>query len=449
MDDRTAENIDGKDEFPKVDCKYETYSSMDGLGLGKNIKKFFGISKSDSSRTYTATVIPAGGAEDYPHQSTITEAKTPKDSRIETDNRNEGKEDSSTTVVYKDTGKAMMSSNSQTSQPLQAIGEMGANLQRQSPTLSVNSQYVISPDENNKKPGLALIITGQKFAIGNGLFRNGAEKDLTNMFEIFYNLNFEVRWQPFANRTTEHLKNELIKCAEDPTLEQKKCLVIVISSHGGEVKLGGPYRPENIPHDINVYGHAISTYNAMIPTNEILEIFDVDSCPYMEGKPKLLFIQACRSRNNTKTVDKGVDIQIAQKQDITQMRDFFNRSTMDAHHKEESSEDVTNVIYDTVTMKDMLLTPCYQDFMVAFASTAEHTAWSEDSGGALLTAMYNVFKKKINNKQDIDLLPTMTEVCNKMIDYESNFIDQRYDRSKAVMCLLHMLGEEVIFKPKY
>ncbi|XP_063433549.1 caspase-7-like [Mytilus trossulus] len=447
MDDRKADNIDRKDELSDLDCKHETYSSMDGLG--KNIKKFFGISKSDSSQTYTANVIPAGGAEDNPHQSTITEATTPKDSRRETGDRNEGNEDSSTTVVYKDTGKAMKASNSQTSQSLQATGGIGANSPEQSPNLSVNTQYIISPDEKNKRPGLALIITGQKFAIGNGDVRNGAEKDLRNMFEIFYNLDFEVRWEPFANRTTEDLKNELIKCAEDPTLEQKKCLVIVITSHGGEVKLGRPYRPENIPHDINVYGHAINTYDGMMPTNEILEIFDVDSCPYMEGKPKLLFIQACRSRNNIKSVDKGVDIRVAQKQDtlIKQTNDFF--STMDVRHKEETSEDVTKTIYDTVTMKDMLLTPCYQDFMVAFASTEEHIAWSEDSGGVLLTAMYNVFKEKIKNKQDIDLLPTMTEVCSKMMDYKSNFTDQRYDRSKAVMCLLHMLGEEIIFKPKY
>ncbi|XP_076103316.1 caspase-7-like [Mytilus galloprovincialis] len=443
MDDRKADNVDRKDEFPDLDCKYETYSSMDGLG--KNIKKFFGISKSDSSQTYTATVIPAGCAKDYPHQSTITEVTSPKDSRREADNEKEGTEDSSTTVVYKDTGKAMKASNSQTSESLQATGGRGVNSQEQSPNLSVNTQYIISPDEKNKRPGLALIITGQKFAIGNGDFRNGAEKDLRNMFETFYNLNFEVRWEPFANKTTEDLKNELIKCAEDPTLKEKKCLVIVVTSHGGEVKLGRPYRPENIPHDINVYGHAINTYDAMIPTNDILEIFDVDSCPYMEGKPKLLFIQACRSRNNMKAVDKGLDIHVAQKQDITQMRDFFNRSTMDPRHQ----EDDTNIIYNTVTMKDMLLTPCYQDFMVAFASTEEHIAWSEDSGGVLLTAMYNVFKKKIDNKQDIDLLPTMTEVCSKMMDYESNFTDQRYDRSKAVMCLLHMLGEEIIFKPKY
>ena len=73
----------------------------------------------------------------------------------------------------------------------------------------------------------------------------------------------------------------------------------MISSHGGEVKLGPPYRPENIPHDINVYGHAVTTFNGMIPTLEIVEIFDEDHCPYMEGKPKLLFIQVILLKHNT------------------------------------------------------------------------------------------------------------------------------------------------------
>ena len=76
-------------------------------------------------------------------------------------------------------------------------------------------------------------------------------------------------------------------------------------------------------------------------------------------------------------------------------------------------------------------------------------AWSEDSGGVLLTAMYEVFKKKIDRKEDIDLLPTMTQVCNKMTEWESNFSNPQYDKAKSAMCLLHMLTEEIIFKPRY
>jgi hypothetical protein len=35
---------------------------------------------------------------------------------------------------------------------------------------------------------------------------------------------------------------------------------------------------------------------------------------------------------------------------------------------------------------------------------SEYVGWSEESGGVLLTAMYDVFKKKIGRKEEIDLL---------------------------------------------
>jgi hypothetical protein len=41
---------------------------------------------------------------------------------------------------------------------------------------------------------------------------SGAQKDLNNMYEVFHDLNFEIKWKPFVDRTTLDLKNELIKC---------------------------------------------------------------------------------------------------------------------------------------------------------------------------------------------------------------------------------------------
>jgi hypothetical protein len=70
----------------------------------------------------------------------------------------------------------------------------------------------VSPDDNDSRPGLALIIIGEKFAKGVGGNRSGAQKDLNNMYEVFHDLNFEIKWEPFLNRTTLDLKNELIKC---------------------------------------------------------------------------------------------------------------------------------------------------------------------------------------------------------------------------------------------
>jgi hypothetical protein len=45
-------------------------------------------------------------------------------------------------------------------------------------------------------------------------------------------------------------------------------------------------------------------------------------------------------------------------------------STMDVRHKMETSDDTLEPIQDIMSMKNMLLTTCYEDFMVVFASTS-------------------------------------------------------------------------------
>lgn len=433
----------------------QSESTIDGFGT--KLKKFLGVGKDDSSYTYKAKITPASDSEHPSSLASITDVTPLPKSTSEGSNKSQTQDSSSIQTIYQDKGTAMLSGNLETYTlikgdnqiPSSGNGKKSSTLQGGETSLELNLPYVVSPDDNTSKPGLALIITGQKFAKGIGGYRIGAEKDLNNMFEVFYHLNFEIKWEPFVNRTTQDLKNELIKCAEDSSLEEKNCLVIVISSHGGEIKLGSPYRPEDIPHDINVYGHAVTTFDGMIPTTEILEIFDEDHCPYMEGKPKLMFIQACRVRNDVIKVDQGFEVEVIEKTDPSQTASFFEESTMDVRHKMETSDDTLEPIQDIMSMKNMLLTPCQEDFMVVFASTSEYVGWSDSSGGVLLTAMYNVFKKKIERKEEIDLLPTMTEVCNKMTEYQSNISDSRYDKSKSVMSLLHMLGEEIIFKPRY
>jgi hypothetical protein len=59
----------------------------------------------------------------------------------------------------------------------------------------------VSPDDNDSRPGLALIIIGEKFAKGVGGNRSGAQKDLNNMYEVFHDLNFEIKWKPFCHST--------------------------------------------------------------------------------------------------------------------------------------------------------------------------------------------------------------------------------------------------------
>jgi hypothetical protein len=61
---------------------------------------------------------------------------------------------------------------------------------------------------------------------------------------------------------------------------------------------------------------------------------------------------------------------VIEKFDPSQTASFFEEPTMDVHHKMETSDDTLEPIQDIMSMKNMLLTPCYEDFMVVFASTS-------------------------------------------------------------------------------
>lgn len=59
-----------------------------------------------------------------------------------------------------------------------------------------------------------------------------------------------------------------------------------------------------------------------------------------------------------------------EKSHLSQIASFFEESTMDVHHKMETSDDTLEPIQDIMSMKNMLLTTCLEDFMVVFASTS-------------------------------------------------------------------------------
>ena len=65
-------------------------------------------------------------------------------------------------------------------------------------------------------------------------------------------------------------------------------------------------------------------------------------------------------------MDKGVEIQVTT---LPSNQPGISSSSMDVRHQEETPGTETTVIYKRLTMNDMLITPCYENYMVAFAST--------------------------------------------------------------------------------
>lgn len=182
--------------------------------------RYLGVGKDDSSYTYKAKITPASDSEHPSSLASITDVKPLPKSTSEGSNNSQTQDSSSIQTIYQDKGTAMLSGNLETSTlikgdnwiPSSGNGKKSSTLQGGETSLELNLPYVLSPDDNNSRPGLALIITGEKFDKGIGSYRSGAQKDLNNMYDVFYHLNFEIKWQPFVNRTTQDLKKELIKC---------------------------------------------------------------------------------------------------------------------------------------------------------------------------------------------------------------------------------------------
>jgi hypothetical protein len=64
------------------------------------------------------------------------------------------------------------------------------------------------------------------------------------------------------------------------------CIACVISSHGAEVPIAKT--TENTSYTRH---HILFTKDGIIPTDEILELFNDEHCPRLRGKPRMFFIQ--------------------------------------------------------------------------------------------------------------------------------------------------------------
>ncbi|KAJ3660714.1 hypothetical protein Zmor_005150 [Zophobas morio] len=124
---------------------------------------------------------------------------------------------------------------------------------------------------DHSKRGIAVIFNHVDFSHPECSRREGSDKDRDDLVEMFHDLNFNVS---VHNDLTAHdIASELIKVSRmDHT--DSDCLAIVVMSHGNNGKLYARDRE--------------------YPTRTIWEYFTANNCPTLAGKPKLLFVQACR-----------------------------------------------------------------------------------------------------------------------------------------------------------
>ncbi|CAG2225971.1 CASP7 [Mytilus edulis] len=249
--------------------------------------------------------------------------------------------------------------------------------------------------------------------------RRFAEHDETNMKHLFKSLNFDVI--VLKNKETDRLSQDLqeIKSQID---ENCDCLACVISSHGSEYPvMSSSNTSPQLRH------HEVSTADVRIPTDTILQFFDDDHCPNLQGKPRMFFIQACRSTPNSceeNRVDKGFLINSVQEQ-----------------------VDMKDKVIDTQVVEFFDIS-CYEDYLVMFTCSSGKLGWSNKSGGWLMQCLHSVFNELLDTNYD-DFLQILTRVCWKMArDLETHTDSKVNDRTKSAAVIYHMLTKEIHLRPK-
>lgn len=156
--------------------------------------------------------------------------------------------------------------------------------------------------------GFAVLIINSEFDSQSK--RENAGCDEYYMYKMFKELNFDV--YVLRNLASKELLKEM-KEIRDSVSAQSDCFACVISSHGmeGQIRTSIP----GVPEPFIRTEHFTYTRDGVVRTNELLELFNDRNCRPLKGKPKMFFIQACRSRLDVQRpdeVDMGVEVHLVE-----------------------------------------------------------------------------------------------------------------------------------------
>lgn len=128
--------------------------------------------------------------------------------------------------------------------------------------------------------GIALIFHMEKF---DGVWkpRDGSEEDVRLLKDLFRYLDLEVQVEKNLSRQQLEDKLKSVTCQDHSSYD---CFVMVIMSHG-------------------LSGVVVCSDGNMITVHELRDM--ISKCETLRGKPKLIFIVACRG----KLEDEGISIE--------------------------------------------------------------------------------------------------------------------------------------------
>ncbi len=105
--------------------------------------------------------------------------------------------------------------------------------------------------------------------------RDGSDIDVRHVTDTLEALDFEVIFK--KDLKAYEMTKAIREFAQDSRHERYGCTAVFVMSHGGDNNM--------------IYG---TDHNTVSVVNDIMPCFANTKAPYLKGKAKLLFFQACR-----------------------------------------------------------------------------------------------------------------------------------------------------------
>ncbi|CAJ0961355.1 unnamed protein product, partial [Mesorhabditis belari] len=232
-----------------------------------------------------------------------------------------------------------------------------------------------------KPKGLALIINNHRFS--SMPHRTGTDVDMLNLQNLFSQLGYSVKIE--RDLTSLEITNAVANLAQSRSLLNTSSLILTILTHGEHNCVLGV---DEMPVDIN----------------RLLGLLNAENCPSMAGKPKLIFVQACRGERR----DRGTEEPDCASGEAT------------SHNQADMFRLFSCVQQQGVQTRRKRI-PSEADFLIAYATPPLHVSWRNTTRGSwFVQALCEIFSR--DAKTD-DISTMLTAVCDKV---SSNETGDRY-----------------------
>ncbi|CAL8349435.1 unnamed protein product [Arctogadus glacialis] len=145
-----------------------------------------------------------------------------------------------------------------------------------------NIYTIMAPADRTR---MALLITNVRFA-EKEMYRHGAEKDEEDISKLLISLGYNVEQHRDLSGT--EMDEAVERFSKDPRLATTDSVFVVIMSHGVKGFILGFDHCEGVPDKF--------------PIDKIYKHLDSEHCLKLEGKPKVIIIQACRGVHKGHTI---------------------------------------------------------------------------------------------------------------------------------------------------